>query len=99
MNHFIMNETNGIRDNEIFLGTSDIIESIFGKYKNFSAKTPIRDIGKNILTIPVFTAEITTDKLSRALASVNMGTVNKWIKSNIGTTVFAKRVQAYRKTP
>jgi hypothetical protein len=48
-------------DDEMYLGTSDIIESVFGKYKSFAAKTPIRDIGKTILTIPVLSVEVTTE--------------------------------------
>ena len=55
---FLQQQTDKIAEDEVYLGTSDIIESIFGKYKSFSAKTPIRDIGKTILTIPVFTGEL-----------------------------------------
>jgi len=94
---FLLHETEGIKKGEIYLGTSDIIESVFGKYKNFSAKTPIRDIGKTILTIPVFTGELSYKKLSEALSTVNMKTVSIWIKDNIGTSLFSKRVQAYEK--
>lgn len=95
---FLLHETEAVQKGEIYLGTSDIIESVFGKYKSFSAKTPIRDIGKTILTIPVFTGELTTEKLSEAMSSVSMKTVTKWIKDNIGTTLFSKRLQAYQKT-
>ena len=95
---FLLQQTNKIAENEVYLGTSDVIESIFGKYKSFSAKTPIRDIGKTILTIPVFTSELSYEKLAEALATARMKTVTEWIKNNIGTSLFAKRVEAYRRT-
>jgi len=96
MNCFLKQQTDGIAECEIYLGTSDIIESIFGKYKGFSAKTPIRDIGKTILTIPVFTSELSYEKLAEAFTAVSMKNVTEWIKKNIGTSLFAKRVEAYR---
>ena len=67
---FLQQQTDKIAEDEVYLGTSDIIESIFGKYKSFSAKTPIRDIGKTILTIPVFTGELSYENLAEALATV-----------------------------
>jgi len=94
--NFLEQQTDEIAKNEVYLGTSDIIESIFGKYKSFSAKTPIRDIGKTILTIPVFTGELSYEKLAEAFATVKMKNVTDWIKNNIGTSLFAKRVEAYR---
>ena len=42
----------------VMLGCSDIIESIFGKYKNFSGKSPMKEIGRAILSIPAFTSTI-----------------------------------------
>lgn len=94
--NFPKQQTDEIAKNELYLGTSDIIESVFGKYKSFSRKTPIRDIGKTILAIPVFTSELTYEKLAEAFATVKMKNVTSWIKNNIGTSLFAKRVEAYR---
>ena len=54
---------------EPMLGCSDIIESIIGKYKSFSAKTPMKEIGKTVLTIPVFTTDIYRLRVSSELCS------------------------------
>jgi hypothetical protein len=43
----------------ILLGTSDVIESLFGKYKIFAQRRPIKELGASILLIPLSTIEIT----------------------------------------
>lgn len=80
-----------IPERTVWPGTSDIIESIFGKYKNFSARTPMKGISKMILTIPVFTSKITVDSVRKALESVKVSEMRKWIGSNLGQSLFSKR--------
>jgi hypothetical protein len=92
---FLYNETSTIPSTENWLGTSDIIESIFGKYKNFSARTAMKGIGKTILTIPVFTSTITVEKIKIALESVSIHKLNKWLIENVGESLFAKRKNAF----
>jgi hypothetical protein len=92
---FLYNETSTIPSTENWLGTSEIIESIFGKYKNFSARTAMKGIGKTILTIPVFTSTITVEKIKIALESVSIHKLNKWLIENVGESLFAKRKNAF----
>lgn len=75
----------------IFLGCTDIIESVFGKYKNFSSKSPMKEIGKSILTVPVFTSEITPEIIKTAMEETTAKDVNKWLKKNIGKSLLSKR--------
>ena len=79
----------------VFLGCSDIIESIFGKYKNFSGKSPMKEIGRAILTIPVFTSKIGYREVKKAMETISAQDVNKWQSENIGTTLLAKRKEAF----
>ncbi len=74
-----------------FLGCTDIIESVFGKYKNFSAKSPMKEIGKSILTVPVFTSEITPEIIKNAMEATTTEDVNEWLKKNIGKSLLSKR--------
>ena len=55
---YIEEETAGVGDDQILLGSSDIIESVFGRYKGFSGKTPMEEVGRAVLTIPVFTGKL-----------------------------------------
>ena len=77
------------------LGTSDIIESIFGKYKVFSARTPMKEVGKSILTIPIITSEITSSEVKQAMESISTENLYKWTKENIGESIFSKRKQIF----
>jgi len=77
------------------LGTSDIIESIFGKYKIFSAKTPIKEISKSILTIPILTSEVTTEEVKKAMETITSEKLSEWARNNIGESIFSKRKQIF----
>ena len=88
---YISEETNNL--NETFLGTSDIIESIFGRYKNFSSKTPMREVGKAVLTMPVFTSKLDPMEVKLAMETVTDNQVKEWMNDNIGVSLFAKRLK------
>ncbi len=77
------------------LGTSDIIESIFGKYKIFSAKTPIKEISKSILTIPILTSEVTTGEVKKAMETITSEKLSEWARENIGESIFSKRKKIF----
>jgi hypothetical protein len=79
--------------NGIYLGTSDIIESIFGRYKNFSAKTPMKEVGKAVLTMPVFTSGIDPAEVKEAMETITEQKVKDWLKENIGESLFSKRLR------
>ncbi len=75
----------------IFLACSDIIESILGKYKIFSGKSPMKEVGKTVLTIPAFTGELTAEDVKEALQTISHKDVQDWIQSNIGESLFSRR--------
>jgi len=86
---FFKDESSTLTDNNTWLGTSDIIESIFGKYKQFSAKTPLKEVGKSVLTIPVFTSRVTFSDVKIAMETISDKTLKKWINDNIGQSLFS----------
>lgn len=80
-----------IPDQQTLLGTSDAIESIIGKYKYLSAEGPMRDIGKMILTIPVFTTKLTCELVKTAMESIQAVDVDKWADKLLGKSALSKR--------
>ena len=80
----------------VYPGCSDIIESVFGKYKNFSGRSPMKEIGRAALTIPVFTSNVDYDEVRTAMESVSADDVRAWLKANIGESLLAKRKQAFK---
>jgi hypothetical protein len=80
-----------IPEGQTLLATSDIIESIFGKYKLFAAERSLKEMGKMVLTIPVFTAKITADLVQKAMESVREIDVERWSNRVFGQSMLSKR--------
>jgi len=76
-------------------GCSDIIESVLGKYKNFSSKSPMKEVGKAVLTMPVFTSSVDYKEVKTAMESISANDVKQWLDDNIGESLFSKRKQAF----
>lgn len=80
----------------VYPGCSDIIESVLGKYKSFSAKSPMKEVGKAILTIPVFTSNVGYKEAKMAMETISANDVKTWLSKNIGISLFAKRKQVFK---
>jgi hypothetical protein len=93
---YLENEGEAIPEGQNWLCTSDIIESIFGKYKLFSSKTKLQGISKLILAIPVFVADITIDEVKGSLESIRSIDVKEWIDDNLGQSLLSKRMEAFQ---
>ena len=81
--------------NKTFLATSDIIESIFGKYKIFASSSPNLEINEMILTIPLSTIEITPDTVIEAMETINLSELTAWSKEVFGHSLLSKRKSAF----
>ena len=78
------------------LSTSDVIESLFGKFKVFVKG--FTEMGKLALTIPAFLGDITPQNIKQALESTCQQDVNNWIDESIGQSSLSKRRKAFAKT-
>jgi hypothetical protein len=81
---------------ETWLASSDIIESVFGKYKTFTARGPLKEIGRLVLAIPAFLTKLTPSVIREAMTSVRTLDVEQWVKTHLGDSMLAKRRQAFR---
>jgi hypothetical protein len=80
----------------IWLASSDIIESVFGKYKTFTARGPLKEIGRLVLAIPAFLTDLTSPVIREAMASVRTLDVERWVKTHLGDSMLARRRQAFK---
>ena len=62
--------TSQVPDDKTLLATSDVIESLFGKYKKFSARSPLKQMGQILLTISLSTMNLTTEVVKCALETI-----------------------------
>lgn len=99
--NFLKDEGESFADNPVIyklqtgLSTSDVIESIFGKFKTFIKE--FTDIGKLVLTIPAFLGDITPQNIRQALESIRQQDVNDWIDESVGQSNLSKRRKAFAK--
>ncbi len=89
--NYLQTEISLIEDNRTVLATSDVIESIFGKYKCFSQRCPFPELRSMVLTIPLATMKLTTDVIKKALETVRGIDLSQWINDVFGQSMFSKR--------
>lgn len=77
-----------------WLASSDIIESVFGRYKAFTARGPLKEIGKLVLTIPAFLSDLTAPVIHEAMESVRTIDVQQWVDTQIGDSMLKRRRRA-----
>jgi hypothetical protein len=73
-----------------WLGTSDVIESLFGKYKCFLEKSPDGEVGASVLALPLLTVDLTAELVHEALLTVSAQDVRSWAEEIIGPSNLSK---------
>lgn len=91
---YLESETSALSEDTKILGTSDVIESLFGKYKQISGTMGLRGIGKMILTIPAMISDITLETMKMAIENTRQSDVKQWIDENVGPSLYAMRKEA-----
>lgn len=89
-------EGNKIPPRKTVLASSDILESVFGKYKTFTARNPIKEVGKRVLLIPALVTRITGELVHKAMETVRQVDVEQWALDVCGKSMLAKRIEAFR---
>jgi len=92
---YLTTEGAKIPNNKTFPAISDIIESLFSKYKTFSASSPYSEINEMVLSIVLATIRITPKKVFEAMSSISTSTLKAWIKEVFGESIMAKRKAAF----
>lgn len=77
------------------LGSSEIIESVIGKYKSLQNDQVKGGLTGMLLGLAVSVSELTLETVQKAMASVSTKKMWNWIKENVGRTVYSKRKDAY----
>lgn len=91
IHRYLAEEAAKVPKGKVLLATSDIIESIFGKYKLFSARSCLKEIGPMILTLPLCTVQLTTTFVKQAMETVRGMDVEQWLQNRLGQSALSKR--------
>jgi hypothetical protein len=81
-------------EKEAILCSSEIIESIFGKFK-MKAKQTVGGIYETVLSIVLFCTKLTEELVERILTSTKMSDVETWFREMAGVSNLAKRRIAF----
>lgn len=77
------------------LVSSDIIESAFGKYKNYISSNPMAGVTNLILCISAFTSDLKEKDVKKALENTTINEVKEWTKEFVGDTLLRRRRIAF----
>jgi hypothetical protein len=84
----------GVMPEQARLVSSDIIESIFGQFKQVGHSGCLQEIGKMVLLLPLLVMKITPDLVLQAMSSVKTSAVNEWGEKMFGKSALALRNSA-----
>jgi len=82
---------------ERLLGSSEIIESVFGKQKHLERDYAKEGFTSLILGIGAFVGEMTVDTVKEAFIYTPVKTIVKGYKEELGETLQSKKIEAYSK--
>jgi len=80
------------------LVSSDVIESIFGQYKQVGHSACLQELGKMVLLLPLLVTDITADLVLQAMSSVKTSCVDEWANKIFGPSALALRNAAFSVT-
>ena len=87
---YLKEEGSKVPVGQAWLGTSDVIESLFGKYKCFLEKSPDGEVGASVLALPLLTVDLTAELVQEALLTVSAQDVRSWTNDSVGPSNLSK---------
>jgi hypothetical protein len=93
---FLKGQARGIKRGEHWLGSSEILESLLGKYKRIQGTHSKGGMTGSLLNIGAVVARKTSATIQDALASVPVAAVGRWIRENLGLTIPAQQALAFQ---
>ncbi len=87
----VRHEVDQLPAREEYVGSTDVLESFFGKYKELAEQGPCREITANVLMIPLFATTLTAELLRQALESVHEEDVRLWAEQHLGLSPQKKK--------
>jgi hypothetical protein len=89
--NFIARSTSQLGKDKKYLASSEIIESLFGKYKNIEKEHSKSGFSSLILGMPALVGKVTPQVVMKALTSYKVKDIQQWLDTNLGKTIQSKR--------
>lgn len=92
---FLAQESLKAKANERLLGSSEVIESVFGKFKHIERDQAKAGFTGLVLSLAAMVSTTTAEVVQQALATVPTQKVLTWCKQTLGPSVQGKRRKAF----
>ena len=92
---FVKEQEENIAGGDRLLGSSEIIESVIGKYKGLQRDQVKGGFTGMLLGLAASVSDFSIDTVQKALTVVSTKNVWYWIKNNIGKSVYSKRKEIH----
>lgn len=92
---FVNGESRKAKKAEHLPGSSEVLESAFGKFKEIEGNQSKRGFTGLLLALPAIFSQLTADTIREALESVKTQDVVQWIRDHLGQTQHSKRCMVY----
>jgi hypothetical protein len=96
VNDYLENTVQSVGMGTRILCSSDILESSFGKYKNYISDNISVGITDLSLCIAAFGSKLEQDEIKNAMESIKVSRVKEWGDANIGRTQTKKRHESLK---
>ncbi len=83
---------------EKIICSSDILESSFGKYKNYLQANPMIGITNLCLSLSAFTGTLNNNEIKCAFENTTITNIKDWTYQNVGKTTMMMRKDIFKKT-
>jgi len=93
---FVRNESWKAKPNETLIGSSELIESLYGKEKELEGAQSKSGFTGLILSIPAMVSTITRSTVEQAMKTVPVEKIREWYKENIGASIQSKRRSTFK---
>ena len=92
---FVRQESQKAKEGERLPGTTEVLESTFGKLKEIEGDQSKGGFTGLLLALPALLGTITADTVRSALEFAKTADVLRWIRDNLGQSHQSKRCLAY----
>jgi len=93
---FVAQQSAQAHPDERLCGSSEIIESVLGKFKLVEGEYTSGGFTSTVLSIAAMVGSTTRDVVQRALETVPTKAVREWTRQHLGLTLQAQRKQLFR---
>ena len=91
---FCYEQAKAVQIGQVWLGSSEIIEPLFGKLKNFEQDQSKGGFTSLVLGAAACVGKVNADIVSAAMKQIKTTDIDKWIKTQMGPTLLARRRKA-----